>query len=197
MNFKEQLRETKHRHGHEKGHRKGHGKGEGEGKDEGCTRCPLCGAAKAIGMVTGAVTLVIGTEECTYYTKASQTMKGNGAQCFSVVLDQHDITFGSAEKVEEAVHELMEECKPTALFLVTTCVVEIIGDDFTALAKEASAQYNIPVHVIQTNHFKGQDQQDGHEAIRKVVESDPSLTIDRGRMERMMAHKRGGHHEFN
>ncbi|WP_249030123.1 nitrogenase component 1 [Tannockella kyphosi] len=133
--------------------------------DKGINRCPLSGATKAVMMVDGAAMLVIGTEECTYYTKSSLEMKGDSSNCFSVVLDKNDITFGSLDTVSEAVYELLDEYKPTALFLITTCVVEIIGDDFTALALEASAKYNLPVKVIQTNHYKGKDDEYGMDLV--------------------------------
>ncbi|MBQ1492761.1 MAG: hypothetical protein IIZ39_12455 [Blautia sp.] len=55
-------------------------------------------------------------------------------RCVSVTIDQHDITFGCAKKVEEGYAELMETEKPEAVFIVTTCVPEIIGDDFDALS---------------------------------------------------------------
>lgn len=129
--------------------------------DMNINRCPLSGAAKAVTMIEGAAMLIIGTEECTYYTKSTLEMKGDASNCFSVVLDKNDVTFGSLDAVTEAVYELLEEYKPKSLFLITTCVVEIIGDDFTALAKEVSKKYNLPVKVIQTNHYKGKDDEYG------------------------------------
>lgn len=132
-------------------------------------RCPLSGAAKAVSMIDGAAMLVIGTEECTYYTKLSMNLKGNGDTCFSVVLSKNDITFGSIDTVTEAVHELLSEYTPKALFLITTCVVEIMGDDFTALAKESSKQYGIPVKVIQTNHYNGKDGEYGMNLVRDAA----------------------------
>lgn len=140
-----------------------------EHKNDDMERCPLAGAGKAISMIDGAVMLVIGTEECAYYTKATLSMRGSGDSCFSVVLDKQDVTFGSVDKVESAVHELLAECAPTALFLVTTCVVEIIGDDFTALAQEVATQYHIPVKIIQTNHFKGKDANYGYDLVAEAA----------------------------
>lgn len=137
------------------------------GGHEDMERCPLCGAAKAIAMMDGAAMLIIGTEECTYYTKSTLEMRGMGADCFSVVLDKNDVTFGSLQKVTEAVEELFLEYKPKELFLVTTCVVEVIGDDFTALAQDATERYGLPVHIIQTNHFQGKDAEYGFDLVMK------------------------------
>lgn len=130
-------------------------------------KCPLSGAAKALTMLDDTAMIVIGTEECTYYTKSSISMKIPNNNCFSVVLDNHDITFGCVDKVENAINELMEDYSPSSIFLVTTCVVEIIGDDFISLAKQASEQYNIPVKVIRTNHFTNDTDKDGFNSVMK------------------------------
>lgn len=135
----------------------------------GVNRCPLCGAAKAVTMIDGAAMLIIGTEECTYYTKSTLELKGDGSNCFSVVLDKNDVTFGSLDTVTEAVYELLDEYKPIVLFLITTCVVEMIGDDFNALALEASEQYHLPVKVIQTNHYKGKNDEYGMDLVFDVA----------------------------
>lgn len=150
--------------------------------DSDVTRCPLSGAAKAITMIDGAMMLVIGTEECTYYTKASLEMKGLGDNCFSVVLNKNDITFGCTETVTDAVYELLSEYKPKSLFLITTCVVEIIGDDFTHLANEVSVKYNIPVKVIQTNHYSGKD---GEYGMDLVLNASKEMGLDINKFDSM------------
>ncbi len=122
------------------------------------THCPLMGAAMAVRGIQNAVLLVIGTDECAYYTKHmtlhSDDFGGMGGRCVSAVLDTRDITFGCKEKLDSAVSELMEEYNPPAVFLVTTCVVEIIGDDMDSLAEGYSKQYSIPFLSVHTEHFK-------------------------------------------
>ena len=132
-------------------------------------RCPLQGAAKAVMMIDGAAMIVIGTEECTYYTKATLSMRGGGAKCHSLVLNNHDVTFGCSEKVAEAIDKVMNESKPKSLFLITTCVVEITGDDYTSVALDAEEKYGIPVKVIQTCHFKGKNGEHGMELVRNAA----------------------------
>ncbi len=131
------------------------------------THCPLMGAAMAIRGIDGAVMLIVGTDECAYYTTHmtihSEDWGGLSGRCVSVAIDQHDITFGCAKKTEEAFAELMEESEPEAVFIVTTCVPEIIGDDFDALAEELSARYGIPVAAVHTEHFKCENHMPGIE----------------------------------
>jgi nitrogenase molybdenum-cofactor synthesis protein NifE len=136
------------------------------------THCPLMGAAMAVGGINDSLIVVVGTDECTYYTKSmtvhSEKFGGIGGRCVSVVLDDHDVTFGSAEKVQEAFKEIIEEYRPQCVFLVTTCVIEIIGDDFDAIAEGLSELYGIPVLPVHTEHFKCEDHLPGLERTISV-----------------------------
>ncbi len=132
---------------------------------DGVCRCPLMGAAVAVGKLQEAYALIIGTEECSYYTKSTLRNKGLDEQCFSVVLDNHDVTFGSIEKVSIALRELIEEYNPSSIYLITTCVVEIVGDDFTALIEECQEKYQVSIKLIQTNHFTGKNHHDGFNQV--------------------------------
>jgi nitrogenase molybdenum-iron protein alpha/beta subunit len=122
------------------------------------THCPLMGAAMAIRGIQDAYMLLVGTDECAYYTKHmtlySQDFGGVDGRCFSVVLDAQNVTFGCAAKVEEAFDELAREYHPKAVLLVTTCIPELIGDDMDAIADGLSQQYDLPVMAVHTEHFK-------------------------------------------
>lgn len=131
------------------------------------THCPLMGAAMAVGGIEDSLIVVVGTDECTYYTKSltigSDKFGGFKGRCVSIVLDNHDVTFGSLDKVTVDFGELLKEYKPSCVFLVTTCVVEIIGDDFDALADNLAAEYRLPVMAVHTEHFKCEDHLPGLE----------------------------------
>ena len=132
-------------------------------------RCPLAGAAKAVMMVEGAAMIIIGTEECTFYTKVSLSMHGEGSRCHSFVLNNHDVTFGCSERVAQVIEQVISTYKPNSLFLITTCVVEIIGEDYTSVALEAEEKYKIPVNVIQTCHFKGNNGEHGLALVKNAA----------------------------
>lgn len=128
--------------------------------------CPLMGAMLTIKEIDDSVMVVIGPDECAYYTQLATsggTMKANGCRIVSVVLDQHDVTFGCQEKMDEAFAELMEEFSPKVVYLVTTCVVEVIGDDIDAMAMGYEAQYDLPVVVVHAENFKTDDHLPGIE----------------------------------
>ena len=88
------------------------------------THCPLMGAAMAVRGIQDAVLLVVGTDECAYYTKHmtihSDDFGGLQGRCVSAVLDTRDVTFGCKAKLDQAVAELVAEYSPKAVFIVTT-----------------------------------------------------------------------------
>lgn len=131
------------------------------------THCPLMGAEMAIKGIQDAVLLVVGTDECTYYTKHmtiySDEFGGMGGRCVSAVLDTSDVTFGCKKMLDRAVDELVREYAPKAVFIVTTCVVEIIGDDTDAMADGYTEKYGIPFLSVHTEHFKCQNHLPGVE----------------------------------
>ncbi|MGL6200290.1 MAG: nitrogenase component 1 [Lachnospiraceae bacterium] len=123
--------------------------------DRSYDHCPLHTAGSAVIRIEGAMALVLGVAECAYYIKnAAMRRENRGEQLMNVVLDWNDVTFGCTSKVEAAFSELMQEYKPKAVFLVTTCVPEVTGDDIDALADSLSEKYSLPVPVVHTEHFK-------------------------------------------
>ena len=126
------------------------------------THCPLFGAAITVRQMKNAVMLVIGTEECTYYTKSLSLVYGEygglDGRCLSFVMDKHDVTFGCQDKLKKAVEELVKEYAPEAVFLITTCVPEMTGEDIDSVADGLWNAYNIPFLTVHTDHFRC----DGH-----------------------------------
>lgn len=152
------------------------------------THCPLFGAAIAMKGIKDAVMLVIGTDECTYYTKKftgnSNEFGGVDGRCLSLILDQHDVTFGCKEKLENALEEIVNEYDTSAIFLITTCVIEVTGDDIDSLSIAASKKYNIPVITVHTEHFRCESHMPGLENVltacgnvMKEVERNDSVNI--------------------
>lgn len=129
--------------------------------------CPLMGAMLTIKDIEDAVMMVIGPDECTYYTKMATGRIQNidtyseenylPGNIVSLVLDSHDVTFGCKEKLEEAFKELVEELHTKTVFLVTTCIVEVIGDDIDSMAEILEEKYGFPIEVIHAENFKTDD----------------------------------------
>lgn len=151
------------------------------------THCPLMGAAMIAGGIDDCLLVIVGTDECSYYTKSltiNERYGGIGGRCVSVVLDSHDVTFGSTESMHKAFAEIVEEYQPKCVMLVTTCVIEVIGDDYDAIAEELTRKYQLPVMAVHTEHFKCEDHFPGFEraltACQRIMqpqEGDGSVNV--------------------
>lgn len=151
------------------------------------THCPLMGAAMIAGGIDDCLLVIVGTDECSYYTKSltiNERYGGIGGRCVSVVLDSHDVTFGSTESMHKAFAEIVEEYQPKCVILVTTCVIEVIGDDYDAIAEELTRKYQLPVMAVHTEHFKCEDHFPGFEraltACQRIMqpqEGDGSVNV--------------------
>lgn len=119
------------------------------------THCPLFGVAMIASFIEDLVVIVAGTQECTYYAKDFAHQRQNGKDNFySVVTNKHDITFGCEKKIKDVILEIDKTVKPKAIMLVSTCVLEIIGEDFVALGKSIEDEVNAKILVVPTEHFK-------------------------------------------
>ena len=130
------------------------------------THCPLMGVLMTVRQLPEVVTVIIGTDECTYYSKLLANMKIFGSlkeSCVSVVIDDYDVTFGTIKKTKKAVAEIFETGAPKCIVLVTTCVLEIIGDDYDALVDELEKKYHVPILLVRTEHFQCRDHLPGIE----------------------------------
>ena len=130
------------------------------------TQCPLMGVLMTVRQLPEAVTVIVGTDECTYYSKLLANMKIFGSlkeSCVSVVIDDYDVTFGTIKKTKKAVAEIFEAGAPKCIVLVTTCVLEIIGDDYDALVDELEERYHVPILLVRTEHFQCRDHLPGIE----------------------------------
>jgi len=123
------------------------------------THCPLFGVALTSGYIKDLYTLVVGTDECTYYTKTFAMERSSGEtgmedNFLSFAINQDDVVFGCQEKLEEAILYIDKKYKPKAILLVTTCVLEVIGEDFEAIVYSIQDQVEAKLLVVHTEHFK-------------------------------------------
>lgn len=118
------------------------------------THCPLFGVALTASYIKNMVLIVVGTSECTYYTKnfAYHRQKGNDS-VYSVAIQEKDVVFGAENKVKNAIKQIVEIENPDAVMIVSTCVPEIIGEDYTSLKYSLEGEVDIPIFVVNTDHF--------------------------------------------
>ena len=119
------------------------------------THCPLFGVALTASYIKNMVLVVVGTSECTYYTKNFAYHRQNGNdKVYSLALDEKDVVFGAQSKVEKAIKEIIKIENPEAVMIVTTCVPELIGEDYSSIEFSLQGEVDIPIFVVNTEHFK-------------------------------------------
>lgn len=117
------------------------------------THCPLFGVALTASYIEDLAILVVGTSECTYYTKVFSSNK-NKDKVYSLVLKEKEVVFGADKTVKEAVKYIKELENPTGIMIVTTCVPELIGEDYSGIKVEIEEEIGLPIFVVRTEHYK-------------------------------------------
>ncbi|MCC0659155.1 oxalate:formate antiporter [Clostridioides sp. ZZV14-6154] len=118
------------------------------------THCPLFGVVLTASYIKNMALVIVGTNECTYYSKNFAYHRQSGQDSvYSVVLKDKNIVFGAEKKVIEAVKYISEVEKFDAIMIVTTCVPELIGEDYNALSEELEELIGVPVLAVNTEHY--------------------------------------------
>ena len=121
--------------------------------------CVYCGARVVLNPVTDAIHLVHGPIGCSSYTWDIRGSLSSAADLyrnsFCTDLKEHDIIFGGEKKLTLAIDELVQKYDSKLVFVYSTCVVGVIGDDLEAVCKTASQKHNIEVIPVQSSGFIG------------------------------------------
>ncbi|MDR1656690.1 MAG: nitrogenase iron-molybdenum cofactor biosynthesis protein NifE [Deltaproteobacteria bacterium] len=121
--------------------------------------CVYCGARVVLNPVTDAFHLVHGPIGCAAYTRDIRGSLSSGSELyrnsFSTDLDERDIVFGGTEKLSRAVDEIVANYHPPLIFIYSTCIVGVIGDDVEAVCRKAEAKHSIRVINVQAPGFAG------------------------------------------
>ncbi|WP_378956538.1 nitrogenase iron-molybdenum cofactor biosynthesis protein NifE [Pelosinus sp. sgz500959] len=121
--------------------------------------CVYCGARVVLNPITDAIHLVHGPIGCASYTWDIRGSLSSGAELyrnsFSTDLKERDVIFGGGKKLTTAIDELMEKYRAKLIFVYSTCIVGVIGDDLKAICAEASRKHNIEVIPVESSGFIG------------------------------------------
>jgi len=119
--------------------------------------CTLTGALSVVTQVTDAVTVVHGPGGCTHhnFSLLYATALDNGRPALpplvSTGLLETDVVFGGEAALDRTLDKVMAG-KPGAVFVLSTCIVETIGDD---IEKVCGSKQGCPVIVVPTAGFLG------------------------------------------
>ena len=129
--------------------------------------CVYSGARVVLNPITDAIHLVHGPIGCASYTWDIRGSKSGGAQTyrhsFSTDLQEEDVIFGGAEKLYQALNELVARYRPPAVFVYATCIVGLIGDDLKAVCRRVTEETGCTIIPVQSEGFKG-NKVEGHKA---------------------------------
>ncbi len=74
---------------------------------------------------------------------------------FTTDMGELDIVYGAGTKLSAAIREIHRRMKPKAIFVYSTCVSGLIGEDMEAVCKEAGAELGIRVIPVDAAGFVG------------------------------------------
>ena len=138
--------------------------------------CVFCGSRVVLYPVADALHVVHGPIGCAAYTWDIRGAVSSGPELhrlsFSTDLKEMDVIYGGEKKLHASLGELIDQYKPKAAFIYSTCIIGLIGDDIDAVCKKVSAEKGIPVLPVHSEGFKG-TKKDGYkaacEALMKIV----------------------------
>jgi nitrogenase molybdenum-cofactor synthesis protein NifE len=134
--------------------------------------CVFCGSRVVLYPIADALHLVHGPVGCAAFTWDIRGAVSSGPQLhrssFSTDLRESDVIFGGEKKLYAALSALIEEHRPEAAFVYSTCIVGIIGDDVGAVCRRVAAERGIPVIPVDSEGFKG-TKKDGYRAACDAI----------------------------
>jgi len=125
--------------------------------------CTLTGALSVTTHIRDAITVVHGPAGCTHHNFSllhATSLENDRVTLPPIVstgLSENEVIFGGEDLLGRTLDEVIA-CGPKAVFVLSTCVVDTIGDD-TAMV--CGTKTRVPVIVIPTAGFLGGQFQDG------------------------------------
>lgn len=118
------------------------------------SHCPMHSAARLAGSIQGLSSLVIGTQECAYYSRLvlRDSYGKAGELHWMYVLDANEVVFGCREGLIQALAE-MDQADAKAILLIVTCLPDLIGEDIEAIIHELQPKLAARLISISAPHF--------------------------------------------
>ncbi|OLP16673.1 nitrogenase iron-molybdenum cofactor biosynthesis protein NifE [Leptolyngbya sp. 'hensonii'] len=141
----------------------------GEKKNKSCTQvaqpgaaqggCAFDGAMIALVPITDAAHLVHGPIACSGNSWGGRGSLSSGPMLykmgFTTDLSENDVIFGGEKRLYKSILEIHERYSPAAIFVYSTCVTALIGDDMDAVCQKAAEKTGTPVIPVNSPGFIG------------------------------------------
>lgn len=146
-----------------------HNHKQGKGNNKACKQqakpgaaqggCAFDGASIALVPITDVAHLVHGPIACAGHSWGSRGSLSSGPTTYktglTTDLTENDIIFGGEKKLYKAIAEVIKRIQPAAVFVYSTCVTALIGDDLDAVCAAAAKKYGTPVIPVNSPGFAG------------------------------------------
>lgn len=123
--------------------------------------CAFEGAQISLFPYADAVHLVHGPMTClgaSWETRATKTSwKGRDftQMGFTTDVNMNDVIFSGEKKLTGAIRYIVDLYAPEAVFVYSTCVTALIGDDIDLICKQSAVEYGIPFVPVHAPGFVG------------------------------------------
>ena len=110
--------------------------------------------ADAAHLVHGPMTC-IGTSWETRATRTSRQGRDLTQMGFTTDVSLNDVVFSGEEKLSRAIDYIVANYAPEAVFVYSTCVTALIGDDLDLICKQAAEKHGLPMVPVHAPGFVG------------------------------------------
>ncbi|MEY4504898.1 MAG: nitrogenase [Fe-Mo] cofactor synthase, NifEN complex, NifE protein [Pseudomonadota bacterium] len=74
---------------------------------------------------------------------------------FTTDININNLVFGAESKIRDSIDYVFYNYKPKAIFIYSTCVTALIGEDIDSIAKDKELELKIPITAIHSPGFVG------------------------------------------
>ncbi len=122
--------------------------------------CAFDGAQIALLPIADVAHIVHGPIACAGSSWDNRGARSTGPALYrlgmTTDLSEQDVIMGRGEKrLFHAVKQAIDRYHPAAVFVYSTCVTALIGDDFPAICKAAEQRWGVPVVPVDSAGFYG------------------------------------------
>jgi nitrogenase molybdenum-cofactor synthesis protein NifE len=121
--------------------------------------CAFDGAMIALVPITDAAHLVHGPIACAGNSWGSRGSLSSDSKMykmgFTTDINENDVIFGGEKRLYKSILEVHQRYNPAAIFVYSTCVTALIGDDLDAICQKATEKIGTPVIPVNSPGFVG------------------------------------------
>jgi len=120
--------------------------------------CGFFAVSFIVPLITRSSAVMIAPALCSYnarlimsrFEQSSLLLENN---LIFLLYEEDDIIHGAADKIKQSLIDFYNRKNPDLLFVVTSCLPEIVGEDIEAVVQEVREIIKSPVLVIRTENF--------------------------------------------